>query len=205
MSPELFEDRTRLKDLILRILKEESSASISGIQERLEKHGHKLHRLIVTGYLRALADAGFLEEQEIPPSKVYRLKAGEKQRDLYDVAGRLIAARTLPRGQEAQVLVALLSRLFHRPIFKQEIQSAQLEPLGIAEWEVETKDRQSARQRLVQAGFELPHNNPAYLPPSPLPDGLRALSDELLAELVVHGFQASQYVLRGRQVTLSGM
>lgn len=200
----VFEDRTRLKDLIVRILKEDKTASISGMQKRLTRHGENLHRLIVTGYLRAMHDLGWLEERDLPPSKVYSLKAGEKQHDLYDAAGRAVVARDLSRGAEARVLVAVLARLFHRPIFKEELKAAAIDALGLTEWEVETKDRQSARQRLVQAGFELPHNNPAY-EPAGLSDEECELRDDVIAELVVKGFQANAYVLRGKQITLRDM
>lgn len=200
----VFEERTRLKDLILRILKEEGSASISGIQKRLTRHGENLHRLIVTGYLRAMHDLGLLEERDLPPSKVYSLKAGQKHHDLYDSVGRVVAAYELPRGTEGRALVALLYRLFHRPVFKQEVVACGIEPLGLADWEVETKERQSARQRLVQAGFELPHNNPAFVPSGVEPEEEQVV-EEALAELVVKGFRAHQYVLKGKQTTLRGM
>ena len=203
MAKGVFEERTRLKDLILTILREEDTASISGIQKRLERHGERLHRLIVTGYLRAMHDLGVLEERDLPPSKVYSLKVGKAQHDLYDAAGRAVAAADLPRGVEARVLVAVLARLFHRPVFKQEVERANIEPLGLADWEVETKDRQAARQLLVQAGFELPHNNPAYVPKET--DDIAAVRDEVLAELVVKGFGAHPYVQRGKQTTLRGV
>lgn len=201
----VFEDRTKLKDLILTILREDGSASISGVQKRLAKHGENLHRLIVTGYLRAMNDLGLLEERDLPPSKVYSLKTGSKQKDVYDAAGRAVAARSLPRGAEAQLLVAILHRLFHRPIFKQEVVRANIEPLGLTDWEVETKDRQTARQLLVGAGLELPHNNPAFVPPEDLSAELRALRDELIAEMAVKGFDAHPYVQRSKQITLQEM
>lgn len=194
-----------MKDLITAILEQDETASIAGIQKRLARHGEDLHRLIVTGYLRALADLGVLEAKDLPPSKIYRLKASPGRRSIHDEAGRAVAGRDLPRGAEARVLVALLARLFHRPIFKEELERAHIEPLGLAEWEVETKDRQAARQRVVQSGIELPHNNPAYLPPDGLDPDTRALVEDLLTELVVKGFNAQPLVQRGKQVTLQEM
>ena len=46
--------------------------SISALSKDLEDRGIKMHRLIITGYLRALTDQGVLREREIPPSKIYQ-------------------------------------------------------------------------------------------------------------------------------------
>lgn len=205
MSDNVFQERARLKDLIVAILEEEETASISGIQKRLTKHGEDLHRLVVTGYLRALADTGVLEARSLPPSKVYRLKAGPARRGIHDEAGRAVATRDLPHGTEARVLVALLARLFHRPVFKAEVERAGLEPLGLTPWEVETKDRQSARQRATQAGIDLPHNNPAYYPPEAIDAEVRTHIEEILVELVIKGYNAQAFVQRGKQITLQEM
>ena len=46
--------------------------SISALSKDLESRGIKMHRLIITGYLRAMTDLGYLKEREIPPSKIYQ-------------------------------------------------------------------------------------------------------------------------------------
>ena len=56
--------------VILNMLKN-SQMSISSVSRELKTNGYDLHRLIITGYLRALHDTGYLEEKEIPPSKVF--------------------------------------------------------------------------------------------------------------------------------------
>lgn len=203
-GPGVFEDETRLKDLIVRILREEP-ASISGIQKRLAQHGENLHRLIVTGYLRAMHDLGILEETNLPPSKVYRVRPGKRDQDVYDAVGRVVAGLDLPRSLEARVAVALMARLFRRPVFKEELLRAHVEPLGLADWEVETEARQSGRKILTAAGIQLPHNNPAYLPPETPDEAFVAAVDEALEELARKGFQAHPYVRRSKQVTLGEM
>ena len=47
--------------------------SISGLSRELKAGGIDEHRLILTGYLRALRDLNILEEFEVPPSKIYAL------------------------------------------------------------------------------------------------------------------------------------
>ena len=51
----------------------DSDKSISRLSRDLEKDGAKLHRLVLTGYLQALAEMGVLKEHDIPPSKVFSL------------------------------------------------------------------------------------------------------------------------------------
>ena len=47
--------------------------SISGLSRELKAEGIEEHRLVLTGYLRALRDLELLEETEVPPSKIYSL------------------------------------------------------------------------------------------------------------------------------------
>ena len=54
--------------------------SISGLSRELKAEGIEEHRLVLTGYLRALRDLELLEETEVPPSKIYALP--EKGRPL---------------------------------------------------------------------------------------------------------------------------
>ncbi len=49
--------------------------SISGLSRELKARGIDEHRLVLTGYLRALRDLKILEEIEVPPSKIYALPA----------------------------------------------------------------------------------------------------------------------------------
>ncbi len=61
---------------IHQVLKEKNQLSISGIARELKDQGFDEHRLVVTGYLRALRDIGDLAEINILPSKIYMLKNG---------------------------------------------------------------------------------------------------------------------------------
>ena len=46
--------------------------SISALSKELMTMGIKHHRLILTGYLRAMTDMNILREREVPPSKIYQ-------------------------------------------------------------------------------------------------------------------------------------
>ncbi|MCX9013385.1 MAG: hypothetical protein OIN89_01065, partial [Candidatus Methanoperedens sp.] len=70
-------------DLLIELLSKKQM-SISSIARELKKTGYDQHRLILTGYLRALNDMGYLEEIEIPPSKVYIFKE-DLRKDIYRI------------------------------------------------------------------------------------------------------------------------
>ncbi|MGP8337816.1 MAG: hypothetical protein ACT6FC_06250, partial [Methanosarcinaceae archaeon] len=87
--------------------------SISGITRELRNEGFNEHRLVLTGYLRALRDLGKLNEVEIPPSKVYTHMDNEK---LYEDIYSLIAIylRKLDLDIRVPVGVFTMSALFKR-------------------------------------------------------------------------------------------
>ena len=60
--------------LIAEVLKN-GELSVSALTRELEaRRGAKLHRLEVTGYLKAMASLGILNSKRIPPSLVFWLK-----------------------------------------------------------------------------------------------------------------------------------
>src|SRR2546430_3076214 len=74
-----------LKDLVVAYLREQER-SISALTKQLRQDGYPFHRLFVTGYLKALADAGILREKDITPSKVYSASA-HRDLNLYELVG----------------------------------------------------------------------------------------------------------------------
>ena len=112
--------------------------SISSIARELKKNGYDQHRLILTGYLRALHETGYVEEIDIPPSKVYVLKPGMK-RDIYSIVKEHL--KDIDISERLGIAVFILTSLFHRPSFKYE-----LELLGIEARKTETiKESKDAR------------------------------------------------------------
>src|SRR5512133_2083741 len=117
----MFNPEKALKDNIFDILKNDGK-SISALSRELEERGISLHRLILTGYLRALTDYNYLREKEVPPAKVYVPVKG-KEKDIYDYVGE--NSRKICIGVESALLVLYtLCHLFHRPIFFDELKKA---------------------------------------------------------------------------------
>jgi len=132
--------------------------SISSMARELKKNGYDQHRLILTGYLRALHDTGFLEEIDIPPSKVYILKATVK-RDIYNIVKEHL--KDIETSERLEIAVFILSSLFYRPCFKYE-----LELLGIearkTEFVRESKDARLKEHRTAVTRIKIPPEDPAY-------------------------------------------
>jgi hypothetical protein len=91
--------------------------SISSISRELKKHGYDYHRLIITGYLRALEDIGYVRRKDIPPSKVYTYLHVE--RGFYEVLAEKL--ENVSSEERLTVAVFLLTSLLARPCFKHEL------------------------------------------------------------------------------------
>lgn len=94
--------------------------SISAITRELKEKGFVEHRLVLTGYLRALRDLKILQEIEVPPSKVYkRLDYQEKSTDIYSIIGDQV--KNLDMEIRLPLVVCIVSKLFKRPVFREEL------------------------------------------------------------------------------------
>lgn len=132
--------------------------SISRIARELKKNGYDQHRLILTGYLRALHDMGYLEELDIPPSRVYALKPG-MNRDIYGILKERL--KEIDTSERLEIAVYILTSLFHRPAFKYE-----LELLGIEAQRTknvkESRDARLKEHRAAVTRIKIPHDDPAF-------------------------------------------
>lgn len=98
----------------------ERQLSISAITRELKEKGFVEHRLVLTGYLRALRDLKKLQEIEVPPSKVYkRLDYQEKSTDIYSIIGDQI--KNLDMEIRLPLAICIVSKLFKRPVFREEL------------------------------------------------------------------------------------
>lgn len=132
--------------------------SISSLAKELEKMGFKHHRLILTGYLRALTDIKILKEREIPPAKVY-IPTKPSADSVYERVGK--KSREISSDPNNLILYAL-NRMFRRPIFEIELNMAGImEHIGIQADEDTVKE---ARRVLKKAGVQAPNNQSAFIP-----------------------------------------
>jgi DNA-binding HxlR family transcriptional regulator len=167
-----------LRSMVLRQLRDQDK-SISRLSRDLEKEGARLHRLVLTGYLQALAESGLLREKDIPPSKVYSL-AGSRLRDIYESMGDRLRAAEKRRDRRSRMAVFLLQRLFRRPVFLEELKRCGLPPPK-RHRSVGAEERAEARRLLENAGMAVPQSDPCYLVSEDFSAELYdILSDELL-------------------------
>lgn len=95
--------------------------SISAIARELNEEGLEGHRLVITGYLKALRDMGVLREEDIPPSKLYSYHGKKKgmTKDVHALVRKHI--EEVDVGKRFMVSVFVMNTLFNRPCFRQEL------------------------------------------------------------------------------------
>jgi DNA-binding HxlR family transcriptional regulator len=185
-----------LKDLIIQYVKEEER-SISSLSRRLEAEGHKMHRLVLTGYLKALTDVGVLREKEIPPAKVYTTSA-HRDKNIYETVGEKCKALSMKEDEKAEVAVFILQKLFHRPVFFEELKQCGFSEGMDDEDQVTGDERREAKAALTKAKVHLPYNDPAYIVKQDYED----IFVEVLSEIVTENFKAKRLVIETKQLKL---
>ncbi len=196
--------------------------SISGLSRELKARGIDEHRLVLTGYLRALRDLKILEEIEVPPSKIYTLpektreplsEKGEESRcsepsdpeELYVILRAQLAKINL--DFRIPVGVYVVSRLFERPCFRRELKligitqkhlEQYLEKPGIV---CEIQDAHLKKARADITKIEIPPDDPAYEMRENR-EGVTRLANEVLAGLIKQRIDLEGLVAKSKQTTL---
>ena len=192
----MFSPEEDLRRAVFEILGGEGK-SISALSRELEKRGYSLHRLILTGYLRALTDLRVLKEREVPPAKIY-IPMKPLERDIYEVVGQKV--REMAEGEKANALVlCVLSRILRRPVFFDELRRAGVtgQPPGR---QASSEERQEAKRILVRAGSKIPDSSKAYLIEE---EGLQEASTQILEAMIVDVLNAGHLVRETTQTRLS--
>lgn len=191
----MFNPDKALKDNIFDILKNDGK-SISALSRDLEERGISIHRLILTGYLRALTDCNYLREKEVPPAKVYVPVKG-KDKDVYEVIGEF--CRKLENGQDADLLILFsLNRLFRRPVFFEELRRAGVRDMPSSK-QVGVQERQEAKRFIQRAGIKVTDINLVYLHEDP---SLVPRFEELLSMMLSDLLSFSSLVRDTKQTKL---
>lgn len=213
------EEKLNLK--LLELL-EGKQLSISGLSRELKARGIDEHRLVLTGYLRALRDLEILEETEVPPSKIYALP--EKVTETLSEKGKEARSPELSNPEEiysiirAQLLkinldfripvgVYVVSRLFERPCFRRELKligitqkhlEQYLEKPGIV---CEAQDAHLKKARAEITKIEIPPDDPAYEMRENKEEVIK-FANEVLAGLIKHRLDLDGLVAKSKQTTL---
>jgi hypothetical protein len=167
-----------LRGVILETLSNQEK-SISRITKDLKAKGHDYHRLMITGYLKAMSDLGLLKEKSIPPSKVYAIPPNTS-RNIYELIGQLAKAKNLGFKKESLLCAQVLEALFHRPIFMTEITMCGYEePSHIKK--VSGDERSEARAMVSKAGLKVSPRDTAF----ECKGGPMAEVQEVLTEMVL--------------------
>ncbi len=196
--------------------------SISGLSRELKARGIDEHRLVLTGYLRALRDLKILEEIEVPPSKIYALPEktiellSEKNKDsgspelsdpeeLYSI----LRAQLLKISLDFRIPVGVyvVSRLFERPCFRRELKLIGITQKHLEQYlekpsiVCEAQDAHLKKARADITRIEIPPDDPAYEMRENREEVTR-LANEVLAGFIKNRIDLEGLVAKSKQTTL---
>ncbi|MEW5747976.1 MAG: hypothetical protein AB1793_04190 [Candidatus Thermoplasmatota archaeon] len=177
----MFSPEKDLRDLVIEVLKKDP-ASISGIGRELASKGVKMHRLELTGYLKALADMDILKEKDIKPAKVFSISGG-RDRGLHEMVGDCVNAMPGTSTERATIAAYCLQRLFKRAVFDMEVRRCGVD--GIVDGRRATpEERAEAKTTLTRMGYKVPNSDV----PTVVEADLEPLFVRVLADIVIERF-----------------
>ena len=191
----MFSPDKDMRELVLEILKKDQM-SISGVSRELTAKGVKLHRLELTGYLKALADMNVLKQKDIKPSKVFSVSTA-RERNLYELIGDSCALYARTPDERVTLAAYCLQKLFKRAVFDMEVRRCGVE--GIVEGRKATsEERSEAKSILSKLGYKVPNSDV----PTVVEKDLDGLFLQVLADVVVARFSAYPYLRHTTQTKL---
>lgn len=195
----MFLPGTSMKDAVIESLKD-GDKSISSLYRHLDAEGFKMHRLVLTGYLKALEDLNLLKAKDIPPSKVYS-SASTGEMNLYQVIGALALSSVKTEAEASRLAVYCMQRLYKRPVFLEELRAAGFAGDIQAE-RVTGEERNEVKKALARKGHKLPDNDPAFRIARP-DETLDAYYTDILASALLSKFRSHSLVMETKQTKLS--
>jgi len=178
----------------------EKELSINSICKAIETDV-KVHRLYLSGYLKALVDMGYLDEKRIPPSKIYKLKPQKKNEGIYEVVGKQIKKMGKDEGEMSGIAVAALQRIFKRAIFREEIKKCGLDNSRIRAKEVKDgEELKELRKLLNRMNVIIPEKDACYTN-----EKHKEEVAEVLLRIVEESFSIKRVRVRTKQIKLDEM
>jgi hypothetical protein len=191
----MFSPQKDMKDLVIELLKKDQM-SISGLSRELASKGVKLHRLELTGYLKALADMGVLRERDIKPAKVFSTSSS-RDKGLHELLGEACTSLASNPDDRATLAVYSLQRLFRRPVFDMELRRCGLEgnPEGR---KASQEERAEAKAIMSRMGYKVPNSDV----PTIVEKDLDSQFAEVLADVIMERFNARSFMRQTTQTKL---
>jgi len=176
----MFELDKELKSLILDNLPEDGM-SISALSRLLSEKGIRLHRLELSGYLKALSDMGILKARDVKPSKVFS-PLQSKKKSLYDSLGEIVRRDEDDEDKRAGIALFVLNRLFRRPIFDRELRMCGLTGAPASKRAID-KERSEAASVASKAGIKVGPSDIALIPTGNFSQACNRIVADLLIEM----------------------
>jgi len=142
---------------------EKGDKSISTLHRALTESGQKVHRLVLTGYLKAMEEMGILSSREFPPSKVYSISS-TAEKDIYETVKEIsLRDDIVPKEARSEIVLYFLQKLLKRPIFESELVRAGVdkEPEMFAS-KIANEERLDLKKLLARRGIKLPLKEQAF-------------------------------------------
>ncbi len=191
----MFSPEKDLKELVLEVLKKDQM-SISGVCRELNSRGVRLHRLELSGYLKALADMNVLKEKDIKPAKVFSTSA-TREKNLYELIGDSCSSHLRTNDERVTLAAYCLQKLFRRAVFDMEVKRCGIEG-SVEGRKATTEERSEAKSMLTRIGYKVPNSDV----PTVVEKDMDDLFLQVLADVVIERFNARAYMRQTTQTKL---
>ncbi|MCY0852380.1 hypothetical protein [Thermoplasma acidophilum] len=178
MESKLPENR-HIMEIILDTL-QNGEQSISGIGRVLAENGFRMHRIMLSGYLKALVDAGILKERRIKPVTLYSVLRRQDM-NIYELTGNAI--RSSGSKMDGDTALRLLYAILRRPVFLTEVERCGTKkPLNFETiiWE----RRKDLIRKLAESGIIIPETDMLVVPKDATADNTIDLISTLLGQVI---------------------
>lgn len=191
----MFELDKNLMVIILENLPEDG-LSISALSRLLKERGIKVHRLELSGYLKALSDMQVLRERDVKPSKVFSPTVSARK-SFYESLGEVIRKETDDENLRCSLALFTLNKLLKRAVFERELRLCGLSGIPRSR-KVTSVELSEARSIVSKAGLKIPPGEKALISDEDHSDRLSKILLDLLLEIG----SVRAYALETRQKTL---